>query len=148
MFEDKRILAIDDSVAVRNHMRAILTRKGAIVDIAGTGREGLDLCTGDTRYDLILLDLILPDLNGIDVLTQIREADQDTAVVMLTGVGGAKSAIAAVRHGADAYVEKQDIAAGSDLAEFYYLLERALEYRAGLVAQRQLEEVKADFEAG
>ncbi len=145
MFKDKRFLAIDDSVAVRNYLRTILTRQGAGVDVAVTGREGLEMCTGDEGYDLILLDLILPDLNGIDVLRHIRQEDDETAVVILTGVGGVKSAIAAVQHGADAYVEKQDIAASSELDEFFYTLGQALERRAGLVAQRQLQEVRADF---
>lgn len=145
MFKDKRILAVDDSVAIRNYLRAILKRQGASVDVAGTGEQGLEQCAGEGSYDLILLDLILPDMNGLDVLQKIRQEDEETAIVILTGVGGAKSAISAVRRGADAYVEKQDIAAGSDLAEFYYILEQALEHRAGLVAQKQLEKVKADF---
>ena len=145
MLKDKRILAVDDSMAIRNYLRTILTRQGASADVAATGQEGLEMYAGDKGYDLILLDLILPDLNGIDVLRRIRREDDETTVVILTGLGGVKSAMAAVRHGADAYVEKKDIAAGSDLAEFFYILEQALEHRAGLVAQKQLQEVKADF---
>jgi signal transduction histidine kinase len=145
VFKDKRILAIDDSVAIRNYLRAILARQGASVDVVGSGQEGLEMCAGDEGYDLILLDLVLPDINGIDILKHIRQEDGETTVVILTGTGGVKSAIATVRHGADAYVEKQDIAAGSDLAGFFYTLEQALEHRAGLVAQKQLQEVKADF---
>ncbi|MDY6877413.1 MAG: hybrid sensor histidine kinase/response regulator [Chloroflexota bacterium] len=145
MIKNKRILTIDDSAAIRSYLQAILTPQGASVDVTGTGREGLDMCTGDERYDLILLDLILPDLNGIEVLERIRQEDDETTVVILTGAGGIKSAIAAVRRGADAYVEKQDIAVGSDLTEFFYILEHAIEHRAGLVAQRQLHEVRADF---
>jgi CheY-like chemotaxis protein len=110
MLKDKRILAVDDSVAVRNYLRTILTRQGVSVDVAGTGQEGPEMCAGDEEYDLILLDLILPDLNGIDVLRRIRQEDDETTVVILTGVGGVKSAIAAVQHDADAYVEKEDIA--------------------------------------
>ncbi len=145
MIKDKHILAVDDSAAIREYLHTILTPHCAGVDIASTGREGLEMCTGDEGYDLILLDLILPDMNGIEVLERIREEDGETTVVILTGVGGVKSAIAAVQHGADAYIEKQDIAVGSDLTEFFYVLERALEHRAGLVAQKQLEQVKADF---
>ena len=145
MLKDKHILAIDDSVSIRKYLQAILTPHCAGVDVAATGREGLEMCIGDERYDLVLLDLLLPDMNGIEVLECIREVDDETAVVILTGVGGVKSAIAAVQRGADAYVEKQDIAVGSDLAGFFYALEQALEHRAGLVAQRQLQEVRTDF---
>jgi len=145
MLKDKRILAVDDSAAIRSYLPTILTPQCARVDVAGSGREGLEMCAGDERYDLVLLDLILPDMNGIEVLEHIRQEDDETTVVILTGAGGVKSAIAAVRGGADGYVEKQDIAVGSDLTEFFYVLEQALEHRAGLVAQRQLQEVKADF---
>ncbi len=145
MFKDRRILVIDDSVAIRNYMRNVLTRQGARVSVASTGQEGLEMCTGDEQYDLLLLDLILPDMNGIEVLKYIRQEDDEITVVILTGVGGVKSAIATVQHGADAYVEKQDMAASSDLTEIFYVLEQALERRAGLVAQRRLQEVRADF---
>jgi signal transduction histidine kinase len=145
MLQDKRILTVDDSVSIRNYLRTILTRKGASVEVADTGADGLALWAGGEEYDLILLDLVLPDLNGIEVLQRIRRTDDETTVVVLTGLGGVKSAIAAVRHGADAFIEKQDIAAGRDPEEFFYSLEQALEHRAGIVAQGQLQEIKADF---
>jgi len=145
VIKDKRFLAVDDSAAIRSYLQTILTPQCASVDVASTGREGLEMWAGDERYDLVLLDLILPDMNGIEVLEHIRREDNETTVVILTGTGGIRSAIAAVRCGADAYVEKQDIAVGSDITEFLYVLEQALEHRAGLVAQRQLQEVKTDF---
>jgi len=130
VFQGKRVLAIDDSVAVRNYLRAILTRQGASVDVASTGQQGLEMCAPDRLYDLILIDLILPDVNGIEVLKSIRQRSDEPAIVILTGVGGVKSAIAAVEHGADGYIEKQEIAMGSDLTEFLHILEQALERRA------------------
>ena len=145
MLEEKRILTIDDSAAVRARLEAILAQHGSHVDVAGTGREGLEMCTGGGPYDLVLLDLLLPDMNGIEILKQIRQEDDETAVVILTGAGGVKSAIAAVQHGADGYVEKQDIAVGRDLTQLFYVIERALDHRTGLVAQKKLQEVRADF---
>ena len=145
MFRDKHFLVLDDSTAIRNYLQSVLIRQGARVDIAATGQQGLDMCSGDDLYDLILLDLILPDMNGIQVLEHIRQENDESTVVILTGVGGIKSAIAAVQHGADAYVEKQDISAGGDLAGFFYVLEQAFEHRAGLVAQKHLEEIKTSF---
>ncbi len=146
MLRDKHILAIDDSLAIRNYLNLILARQGAKVEIVGTGEEGLAACNREgQRYDLILLDLVLPDTNGIDILKYIRAHDNETAVVILTGLGGIKSATAAIQEGADAYIEKQDIAAGNDLTEFFYVLDQALERRAGIVAQKQLAQIKADF---
>ncbi len=147
MLKGTRILAIDDSLAIRNYLRRMLIRQCAVVDLASSGRQGLKMCAGESgnEYDLILLDLIMPDMNGIDVLKEIRENDQDTTVIILTGVGGVRSAISAVRGGADAYVEKQDVVGGSGHEEFFYVIEQALERRAGVIAQRQLEEVKTNF---
>lgn len=145
MIEGKRILVVDDSSAVRRYLRTILARRAATVNTAATGQEALDKWRQDGACDLVLLDLLLPDTNGIDVLKEIRQTDEETAIVILTGMGDVKSAITAVQHGADSYVEKQDLAGGNNLDGFFYVLEQALEHRAGLVAARQLQEVKAEF---
>jgi len=125
-------------------LRSILTKQGADIDIACSGQEGNQAIHLHV-YDLILLDLILPDIGGIEVLRRIRAENQTVTIVILTGSGGIKSAISAVQHGADSYVEKQDIASEEGLAEFYHILQQALERRAGLVAQSQLTEAKAHF---
>ena len=104
MFKDKRILTVDDSMTIRAFLKRLLTEQGAIVDEATTGDEALALCAMGRRYDLVILDLLLPDMDGIEVLRQMRVYDQDTAIVMLTGVGGVKSAITAVQYGADGYI--------------------------------------------
>ena len=87
MFKDKRILAIDDSVAIRNYLRALLTRSGAGVDVASAGQEGLDMCAGDEAYDLILLDLRMPDMNGIEFYDRIKAISPvlQQKVVCVTG---------------------------------------------------------------
>lgn len=144
MFDDKRVLIIDDSDIIRAYLRNILAPRGARVECAATAVEGLDMCAA-AQYDLILLDLVLPDLDGIQVLERIRQKDTTSAIVMVTAHGGIEPAIAALQRGADGYVQKQDISASSDHAEFLYALEQALTRRAGLVAKEQLEKVRADF---
>jgi len=145
MFTDKRILIVDDSPVARRFLCKLLVEQGAKVDEASNGREGLALNSAEGRYDLILLDLLMPDIDGIEVLQRIREVDDTSAIVMVTGAGGVKSAIAAVRRGADGYVEKRDISVGGDTTGFLYALERAIERRAGVIAQKQLQEIRADF---
>lgn len=146
MLANKRVLTVDDSSTVRTFLRYVLTRQGVTqVDEAASGEEALAKWLGGQKYDLILLDLFLPDMDGIQVLKQIRERDDESAVVVITGMGGIKSATAAVRMGADGYIEKQDLSVNGDLSEFFYALEQALEHRAGLVAQKQLAQIKADF---
>ena len=144
-FENRRVLTVDDSRAVRIFLSEVLTSHGAWVEEAATGEEALRRCGEGDRFDLILLDLHLPDTDGIEVLRRIREDDDETPVVMLTGAGGINSATAAVRQGADGYIEKQHLDIASDEGAFLYALSQAVEHRAGHVAQRQLQEMKADF---
>ncbi len=144
-YQGKSILTVDDSKTVRSYLKNLLTRKGAVVDEAGTGEEALVKCT-QSHYDFILLDLILPDSDGIQVLQNIRKRNNTSAIIMLTGHGGIRSAITAVQLGADGYLQKQDITASAhDHTEFLFALSQALEHRSGLIAQRQLEDMKADF---
>jgi len=145
MFQGKRILTVDDSITIRAFLQRLLSEQGATVDAATTGEEALAYCRLGHKYDLIILDLLLPDTDGIEVLREIRQTNDETAIVMLTGVGGVKSAITAVQHGADGYLEKHDLNVGGDHAEFFYALTQALQRRAGLVAQKQLSQVRADF---
>lgn len=144
MVDNKRVLIIDDSDVIRAYLRNILAPRSALVEGAATAMEGLDMCAA-AQYDLILLDLVLPDLDGIQVLERIRQKDTTSAIVMVTAHGGIEPAIAALQRGADGYVQKQDISASRDHAEFLYALEQALTRRAGLVAKEQLEKVRADF---
>jgi signal transduction histidine kinase len=88
---------------------------------------------------------MLPDMDGIQLLKRIRALDNECAVVMLTGVGSIKSAMIALREGADGYVEKQHLVLGNEESELLYALGQAMAHRAGIIARRQLEEVKAHF---
>ena len=143
-FQEKRVLTVDDSRAVRVYLQDILSRHGASVLEASTGGEALALMDGGGGFDLVLLDLNLPDSDGIEVLERIRATDETVPVVMITGAGGIQSATSAMRQGADGYIEKQHFTQGDDDA-FLYALQQAVEHRAGLVAQRQLQETKAEF---
>lgn len=142
----KRVLTVDDSSTIRTFIRGILGAYGARVDEAETGAAGLEHArSGD--YDLILLDLVLPDMDGISVLREIRQTTERSAIVMLTGVGGVKSAIASVHAGADGFIQKEDISLSDNLDEFIYHLEQAMKRRAGLVAEKELERMRRDFYA-
>jgi CheY-like chemotaxis protein len=144
MLADKRVLVVDDSSVVPGFLKKLLTIGGAQVDEDTDGQERLARARAGTPYDLILLDLAMPDMDGIEVLKQTRIENDTTAIVMVTGVGGVKSAVAAVRVGADGYIEEQDISASDDRVEFQFGLEQAIKHRAGLVAQMQLQELKTD----
>ncbi len=143
-FEGARILTVDDEADVRTFLDDVLSRQGARVFQAATGAEALGLCTNGCRYDLVLLELVLPDMDGTRVLQEIRARDESVPVVMITGGGGVESATEAVRMGADGYIEKQRLVE-EECSAFLYALEQAVEHRAGFVAQRQLQETRAQF---
>jgi signal transduction histidine kinase len=145
MFENKRILTVDDSATIRIFLRNLLQARGAVVEEASSGEEAIALWRSGKEYDLVILDLLLPDSDGISLLQFLRQTNDKSAVVMLTGMGGIKSAMAAVQQGADGYLEKKDLSVGGDSAEFFYALEQAMDRRDGIVAQKQLQQVKADF---
>lgn len=143
----KRVLTVDDSQTVRLFLRQLLSSYGAQVDEAADGPTAIDMCTLAGRYDLVLLDLHMSQADGITVLQRIRECDEVTTIIMLTGSAAVQPVLAAVYAGADGYLQKQTFTSGGARDDFLYALRQALEHRAGLVAQKQLQAIKADFYA-
>ncbi len=141
----RRVLSVDDSGLVRSALRRIFAEAGAGVEEARNGAEALEKFKEIGKYDLVLLDLQMPDLTGMELIPHIRKASQDVVVVMLTAAGDVKTAIEAIREGADGFLTKQDLPLEGDRNEFFYALEQAREYRAGIIARQQLENIKADF---
>lgn len=102
----KKILVIDDEPGIRGLLATILERKGYAVLLADGGRKGLDLFRRE-RPDLIVLDLKMPDIDGITVLKDIHAAAADTPVVILTGAGNEKMEKQARELGAAEFIEKE-----------------------------------------
>lgn len=84
MKRDCRILVIDDEDIVRISCKRALLSEGCIVDTAASGAEGLELFKNG-RYDLVLVDLKMPGMDGIDVLMNIKGQKPDQRVIMMTG---------------------------------------------------------------
>lgn len=141
----KRILTVDDSGLVRSALKRIFKDTSANLEEAKNGTQAIERISEISKFDLILLDLEMPDLNGIQVLEQIRRASQDVVVVMLTSSEDIKKAITTIREGADGYFQKQDLPLEGDKTQFFDALEQARNYRAGIIARRQLEQLKTDF---
>jgi DNA-binding response OmpR family regulator len=101
----KRILAIDDDPAVTSVLKRGLSYEGFEVDVAGSGEEGL--AKARERYpDLVILDIMMPGLDGIEVLRRLRAADRQLPVVMLTAKDRPVDQIEGLDAGADDYVVK------------------------------------------
>lgn len=101
----KRILVVDDDATVRNILRRGLSYEGYRVDTAESGRQALTVARDHTP-DLVILDVMLPELNGFDVLERLRKADENLPVMMLTARDGETDQVKGLNLGADDYVVK------------------------------------------
>ena len=100
-----RILVIDDDQGVRESMERMLRGAGYTVQSAGSGEEGFDLARGNA-FDVILSDMRMPGISGIDVLQKLREQRVDSAFIVMTGFGTVDSAVEAMKLGAVDFVQK------------------------------------------
>ena len=101
-----KILVIDDEQGIRNLLDTLLRRKGYDVVLAESGSKGLELFRRE-RPDVIVLDLIMPEMTGLAVLRQIRSLDSKKPVIVLTGAGTAEAEQQVRALGVTEYVEKE-----------------------------------------
>ena len=99
------ILVIDDEADIRESLEFLLTGEGFRVDLATRAVEGLETLARGS-YDLILLDLVMPDLTGIETLAEIRKKDTTTPVFLITAYGSIDVAVEALKAGANDYFSK------------------------------------------
>jgi DNA-binding response OmpR family regulator len=104
-FPGARILVVDDEASIRRTLTQIFTRTGYQAAEAASGQEALQQIARQ-RFDLVILDIRLPDMDGTDVLKAARPTAPDTVFILLTAHGALDSAIVAVRHGAFDYLLK------------------------------------------
>ncbi|MCF8151477.1 MAG: sigma-54 dependent transcriptional regulator [Burkholderiaceae bacterium] len=117
------ILIVEDDETLRLTVGAFLRRQGFDIDEAATGEQGLGLAH-ERRHGLVLLDLRLPDIHGLDVIARLQEIDNDALVVTMTAYPEVRTAVAALKAGAYDYINKP-----FDLEDLASLIARALETR-------------------
>jgi len=100
-----RVLVIDDEAVVCNSCRRILLEEGYQVDCRQDPRAGLQAAVSG-EYDLILLDIVMPEMDGLEVLKEIKSAGVASEVVIITGYATVETAVAAMKQGADDYLSK------------------------------------------
>ncbi|MDR3601855.1 MAG: sigma-54 dependent transcriptional regulator [Desulfosporosinus sp.] len=135
MKHSQKILILDDEEALRAIIAQRLKRKGYEIMEAGTAEVGLSLLK-DTLIDAVLLDIKLPDGDGLILLPKIKQLQPDLQVVMLTGNGTIESAIEAMKLGAYDYLTKP-----CNLSELEITLQKALEKRKLLLENTGLRQV-------
>jgi DNA-binding NtrC family response regulator len=119
-----KILIVDDELIVRESLGGWLERDGHTVDKAASGEEALEKCE-KVRYDILLLDIKMEGMSGLEVLKRVRENDPDVSVVMITAYGSIPSAIEAMKSGAYEYLLKP-----FDPDELMVLIEKIRKHQA------------------
>ena len=99
------ILIVDDEESQRTLLAGFLDKKGHEVSTASSGKEAIEI-NSTTGFDLIVMDLKMPEIDGIETMRRMREIDPETYYVILTGYGTVESAVQAMKHGAYDYLNK------------------------------------------
>ncbi|MGO8806620.1 MAG: response regulator [Candidatus Bathyarchaeia archaeon] len=105
MDKHAKILIVDDDENIRRTMKAILEREGYLVDVAVSGCEAIEK-TQMKAYNIAILDIRLPDMEGVELLKLISDGVPRTRKIMMTGYPSMQNAIAALNKNADAYLIK------------------------------------------
>jgi two-component system response regulator PilR (NtrC family) len=119
-----RVLIVDDEESVRFFLRRGLSKAGYHVDEAASGGEAIEKL-GALPYDVVLTDLVMPEISGLDVLAAAQEMDGSAVVILMTAHGSVDNAIDALRLGASDYLTKP-----FELKELLVTVDRGLERRA------------------
>jgi DNA-binding NtrC family response regulator len=127
-----KILVVEDDRFFHDMFADLLIGQGYDVDTALSGQQGLDKLAAQP-YDLVITDLVMPDVDGMEILAKAREIDPSLDVIMVTGNANMESAIFALKHGARDYIVKP---INSD--EFLHSVAQCLEQRRILDENEEL----------
>lgn len=151
----KKILVVDDDKQMRLDLSEILNMEGYDVDSAGSGEEALKLLKKD-GYAIVISDLKMPGMSGMELLAQIKRLKPETRVVMITAYATIESAVEAMRRGASDYISKPfkineiEVAVRRALeeAKFRENLRRAPESEAKVQIQPMIESLSSPIRRG
>ncbi|MBJ6751067.1 sigma-54-dependent transcriptional regulator [Geomonas anaerohicana] len=116
-----KILLIEDDDGSREAMLILLKASGFAIKGCSSGKEGLDQLAGEP-FDIVISDLFLPDMNGIDILTRVKQDSPRTEVILVTGHGSAETAVQAMKKGAYDYITKP-----LNIEELRIIIDKAVE---------------------
>jgi signal transduction histidine kinase/DNA-binding response OmpR family regulator len=128
-----RVLVVDDEESIRHVVHGVLSEAGCVVQLADSAEHALDLIR-EQLPDSALVDIVLPGMDGIELLKRIKRASPDTEVVMMTSHASLSTATAAIKEGAYDYLEKPF----DEIEEVWRTIERALDKRRLAVGNRAL----------
>src|SRR5271170_6824497 len=138
----EKILVVDDEEAIREVISTLLDAQGLECTTASNGKLGLEAFRKDT-FDLVLSDIVMPEMDGLKLLTELRAEDPDVPVIMVTAMHDIQIALEAMRKGAYDYILKP-----FEKDQLYLSVRRALEHRRLVLENRtyqtELEQVVAE----
>ena len=138
-----RLLVVEDEPKLADYLHRGLSENGYVVDVARDGIEGRRLAT-QGEYDLLLLDIMLPGVDGFGVLKSVRERSQQTPVLMLTARDRVEDRVRGLQEGADDYLVKP-FAFSELLARVGALLRRGAAHANGGGTQLRLADLEIDL---
>ena len=103
-----KILVVDDEPDIRESLELLLSAENYRVDLAANANEGLKKLEASS-YDLVLLDLMMPDKSGMQVLEEVRARDRETPIFLITAYGSVEVAVQALKHGASDYLDRKSV---------------------------------------
>ncbi|MBF0588992.1 MAG: response regulator [Magnetococcales bacterium] len=101
----KKILIVDDDAEFRENLGDVLRREGFAITRLGSAQKALERLA-DEIFDVILLDMVMPGMDGMTALDRIRSDNRHVKVIMITGFGSVDNAVEAMKKGADDYIQK------------------------------------------
>lgn len=101
----KKILIVDDDAELRNNLYEILKGEGYYTEEAGSGKEAIEKAVS-SDFDIALIDLMMPKMSGVDVLSELRRIKPKTRVIMITAFATVENAVDAIKKGASDYISK------------------------------------------
>ncbi|MBI5167416.1 MAG: sigma-54-dependent Fis family transcriptional regulator, partial [candidate division NC10 bacterium] len=121
MTEQVQVLIIEDEAGMRDLLQKVLGRQGYTVRVVAEGKDALKLLEEET-FDLVLTDVVMPGVDGMDILRFVKRERPETTVIIMTAFGTIDSAVQAMKEGAYHYISKP-----FKMEEILVVLEKALE---------------------
>ena len=135
-----KLLVVDDEKNIRSGLAKFLESSGHQVTTAECGPRALAVLAGESNFDLVLTDYQMAEMNGLELLKQIKQHHPDTLVILMTAFGTIENAVAAMKAGAYDYVTKP-----FSLMQIQHLLDRALEVKT---LRSEVRELRSAIDGG